>query len=332
MTPKPAKLAACTQGSFQLHDLEPELEDFLDAVVTGLSRPQKTLPCKFFYDERGSALFDQICRLDEYYPTRTEIGILERCARELNRELDQPQLLVEYGSGSSVKVRALLDNIDICAYMPVDISREHMVMSAERLQESYPELDIIAVCADYSQPFEIPEYAENPDIKRLGFFPGSSIGNFGRDEAIGFLGNVAQQLRYGDGLIVGVDLKKDTAVLHAAYDDREGITAAFNRNLLARINRELGGNFDLERFRHRAEVNEVLGRVEMHLESLADQRALIGEHEFVFRAGETIHTENSYKYNIDEFQAMAHDAGFEPIRCWTDPNRWFSVHYLEQRI
>lgn len=331
MTLNNTKTLVSPAGNFELHDLEPELEDFLEAVLDGLAREQKTLPCKFFYDERGSALFDEICRLEEYYPTRTEIGILERCAADLNEMIDEPQLLVEYGSGSSVKVRTLLDNIDIAAYMPVDISKEHMVMSSEKLQQSYPDLDVIAVCADYSQPFAMPDYDENPRMKRLGFFPGSSIGNFTRAEATHFLGNVSQQLRGGDGLIVGVDLKKDEQVLRAAYDDSKGVTAAFNRNLLERINRELGGDFDTGRFRHRAEINNDLGRVEMHLESLSDQTVAIGDREFEFHAGETIHTENSHKYEVEEFQAMAQDAGFEPVRCWTDPNRWFSVHYLEQR-
>ena len=330
MTQQRANRRLAKAGSFLLHDLEPELEDFLEAVLEGLSRAHKTLPCKFFYDERGSALFDEICRLEEYYPTRTEISILEHCAGELNGIIGEPQLLVEYGSGSSVKVRTLLENLDIAAYMPVDISREHMVAAAARLQARYPNLDVIAVCADYSRPFDIPDYQENPDVRRLGFFPGSSIGNFTRSEATSFLSNVAGQLRSGDGMIVGVDLKKDAAVLQAAYDDRKGVTAAFNKNLLARVNRELGSDFDLAQFRHRVEINESLGRVEMHLESLADQAVRINGHRFEFRTGETIHTENSHKYDIDEFQAMARDAGFEPLECWTDPNQWFSVHYLEK--
>lgn len=316
--------------TLELHDLEPELDEFRDAVLAGLANERKSLPCKFFYDSHGSGLFEAICRLDEYYPTRTEIGILEQCAREIADLVDAPCLLVEYGSGSSAKVRILLDHLDLAAYMPVDISKSHLVSASHRLRQAYPGLDVVAICADYSQPFDIPTEGMGGNLRKVGFFPGSSIGNFSRPEAGDFLRNVASNLATGDGFIIGVDLKKDIDVLHAAYNDTQGVTAAFNLNLLARINRELGGNFDLNAFRHRAFYSPEFGRIEMHLESTRDQRVRVAGRTFRCRAGEWIHTENSYKYDVAEFQELARAAGLSPIRVWTDPNDWFSVHYLRR--
>lgn len=321
---------APAQGRVRLHDLEPELEDFQQAVLAGLSATPKTLPCKFFYDQRGSQLFDAICQLPEYYPTRTEIAILERCAPEIAERTGGPCLLLEYGSGSSVKIRTLLDRLDIAAYVPIDISKEHMLEAADTLLESYPALHILAVCADYSQPLDLAAVADAADaaLPRVGFFPGSSIGNFGRAPALAFLRNAARHLGAGGALVVGADLKKDRAVLEAAYNDADGVTAAFNLNLLSRINAELGGDFDLGGFRHRALWNADAGRIEMHLESARTQTVQLGGRSFRFSAGESIHTENSYKYSLDEFRALAREAGFTPETVWTDDNEWFSVHFL----
>lgn len=322
---------ATTLPSLELIDLEPELEDFRQAVVDGLSQaPQKTLPCKFFYDARGSKLFDQICNLEEYYPTRTEIAILESCADEIAELIGPGRLLVEYGSGSSLKIRILLDHLNLSAYMPLDISRDHLLQSAGQIAKDYPDLEVIPVCADYSQLTDLPTYDGASGLRKVGFFPGSSIGNFSRAEAAEFLRNVARQLQPGDGFVVGVDLKKDRQILTAAYNDAAGITAAFNLNLLNRIDRELDASLDVEGFHHKAHYNEEMGRVEMHLISCDDQQIQVGNSEFDLAANETIHTENSHKYDIDEFQHLASQSGFNPVKVWTDANRWFSVHYLER--
>ncbi|MBV1961800.1 MAG: L-histidine N(alpha)-methyltransferase [Immundisolibacteraceae bacterium] len=322
---------AKTDASLTLIDLEPELEDFRQAVVEGLSSsPQKTLPCKFFYDAAGSALFDQICNLDEYYPTRTEISILETCADELAELVGPDRLLVEYGSGSSIKIRILLDHLALAAYMPLDISRDHLLQSAQKIADDYPQLDVMPVCADYSQLTNLPEYSANPEQRRVGFFPGSSIGNFTREEAGDFMRNVARQLQPGDGFIVGIDLKKESDILRAAYNDQKGVTAAFNMNLLKRINEELSAEINLQGFAHNAVYNQALGRVEMHLVSQLEQQIKLGDQAFELAQNETIHTENSHKYDLVEFQQLAEAAGFKARKVWTDANNWFSVHYLER--
>jgi dimethylhistidine N-methyltransferase len=318
-----------TLAKLRLHDLAPEQDDFLGAVLDGLGRPRKTLPCKFFYDEAGSALFDAICEQPEYYPTRTELGILAAAAGEIADLAGRGGALVEYGSGSSLKTRLLLDALAPALYMPIDISREHMLAACHTLAQDYPALHLMAVCADYTRPFRLPPTA--PQNRRLAFFPGSSIGNFAPLEALRFLKQVAQQLSGDDGLLIGVDLKKDPAVLNAAYNDAAGVTAAFNLNLLTRCKRELGADFDLDGFAHRAFYNAAAGRVEMHLESRRDQTVTVAGHTFTFAAGETVHTENSYKYEPDEFQRLAGQAGFELQRTWTDPGRLFGVLYLRRR-
>lgn len=318
-----------TLAKLRLHDLAPEQDDFLGAVLDGLARPHKTLPCKFFYDEAGSALFDAICEQPEYYPTRTELGILAAAAGEIADLAGRGGALVEYGSGSSRKTRLLLDALAPAVYMPIDISREHMLAACHSLAQDYPALHLMAVCADYTRPLRLPPLA--PRTRRLAFFPGSSIGNFAPLEALRFLKQVAQQLSGGDGLLIGVDLKKDPAVLNAAYNDAAGVTAAFNLNLLTRCNRELGADFDLDGFAHRAFYNAAAGRVEMHLESQRPQTVTVAGHAFAFTAGETVHTENSYKYEPDEFQHLAGQAGFELQHIWTDPGRLFGVLYLRRR-
>lgn len=318
-----------TLAKLRLHDLAPPQDDFLAAVLDGLGRARKTLPCKFFYDEAGSALFDAICDTPEYYPTRTELGILTAAADEIADLAGRGGVLVEYGSGSSRKTRLLLDALAPALYMPIDISREHMLAACRELAAAYPALNLMAVCADYTRPLRLPAMARGGQ-RRLAFFPGSSIGNFAPLEALRFLKNVAQQLATDDGFLIGVDLKKDPAILNAAYNDAAGVTAAFNLNLLARCNCELGANFDLDAFAHRAFYNEAAGRIEMHLESTREQRVEIAGQGFGFAAGETIHTENSYKYAADEFRLLATQAGFLPQQCWTDEEHLFSVHLFRR--
>jgi dimethylhistidine N-methyltransferase len=318
-----------TLAKLRLHDLAPPQDDFLAAVLDGLGRARKTLPCKFFYDEAGSALFDAICDTPEYYPTRTELGILTAAAGDIADLAGRGGVLVEYGSGSSRKTRLLLDALVPAVYMPIDISREHMLGACHTLAQDYPALNLMAVCADYTRPLRLPAVARGGQ-RRLAFFPGSSIGNFAPLEALRFLKNVAQQLATDDGFLIGVDLKKDPAILNAAYNDAAGVTAAFNLNLLARCNRELGADFDLDAFAHRAFYNEAAGRIEMHIRSKRAQTVDLGGRQFAFAAGETIHTENSYKYASDEFRLLATQAGVLPQQCWTDEEHLFSVHLFRR--
>ncbi|HEY0832657.1 MAG TPA: L-histidine N(alpha)-methyltransferase [Azospirillum sp.] len=301
--------------------------EFLADVVEGLRQPRKTLPSKYFYDARGSALFDAICELEEYYPTRTETALLARRAADIAAFAGPDAAVVELGSGSSVKVRLLLDALDRPAlYVPVDISREHLLASAARLAGDYPGLTVVPVAADYARDFALP-CALVPE-RTLAFFPGSTIGNFTPQEAAAFLARLGRRLGRGSRLLVGVDLKKDRTVLEAAYDDARGVTAAFNLNLLARINRELGGTFDLGGFRHRAFYDDTLGRIEMHLESVRPQAAAVGGHRFRFAVGETIHTEISCKYTVPGFQRLAGGAGWRALDAWTDGDGLFSIHAL----
>jgi dimethylhistidine N-methyltransferase len=308
------------------YDLHPRQADMRSEVLEGLSRTQKWIPPKFFYDQRGSKLFDAITKLPEYYPTRAEIGILERHGEEMAAFVGREVLLVELGSGSSLKIRRLLDALRPAIYVAVDISKEHLLLSAQDLARSFPGLDVHAACADYSVPFELPVDDERTD--RAAFFPGSSIGNFHPAEARVFLMRVGKLVGPGGRLLVGVDLIKDPRILHAAYNDALGVTADFNLNLLRRINRELAGTFDLHSFRHQAHFNAHLKRVEMHLISRSEQSVSVAGEDFEFRAGESIHTENSYKYSIDGFQALARSAGFAAETVWTDPECLFSVHCL----
>lgn len=318
-------------AAFAFHDLAPGEENFRDAVLSGLGQASKALPCKFFYDTRGSALFEQISRLPEYYLTRTEIAILEEYAGAIAAYIGAHCRLVELGSGASRKVRILLEALEApAAYVPVDISREHLREAAAQLATDFPELPVIAVCADYTRPFPLPPLP-GPAGKRVGFFPGSTIGNFEPDAVVRFLDHCAQLLGPEGEMLIGVDLKKDPGILNAAYNDRAGINAAFNLNLLERVNRELGGAIEIDRFEHLAFYSEEKGRMELYLKSLADQTTSIAGRRFHFAEGELIHTENSYKYAVDEFRALALRAGFRAVHTWTDPGELFSVHYLRQR-
>jgi dimethylhistidine N-methyltransferase len=312
------------------YDFHPKPADMRAEVLAGLSRPQKAIPPKFFYDRRGSQLFDAITELPEYYPTRTEIGILERHGEEMAALLGRDAVLVELGSGSSLKIRVLLSALRPAVYVPVDISREHLLSSAGELAAAFPRLEVHAACADYSVPFDLP--AVEDGRPRAAFFPGSSIGNFDPPDAVRFLTRVAALVGAGGRLLVGVDLRKDVEVLHAAYNDAQGVTADFNRNLLARINRELGADFDLEAFRHEAFFNEEASRVEMHLVTDGPQAVRVAGQAFAFAPGESIHTECSYKYSIAGFQALARRAGFAPERVWTDDDGLFSVHCLRCEV
>ena len=312
---------------YAFHDHAAQEESFLDAVIEGLSRPAKAIPCRFLYDERGSALFDAICELEEYYPTRTETQILTRHAGDIAALCGAGAQLIELGSGSSTKVRVLLDAFaEPAAYVAVDVSREHLKRAAAALAADFPQIEVAAVCADYSAPFPLPELPAAG--RRVAFFPGSTIGNLEPEEAASFLKLWARRLGPDAAMLVGVDLKKDPAVLHAAYNDARGVTAAFTRNILSRANAELGADFDLDRFAHHARYNQAGGRIEIHLQSLAGQSARLGGRSFAFAEGELIHVEHSYKYDIEGFQALAARSGFMPAAVFTDPANRFSVHYL----
>jgi dimethylhistidine N-methyltransferase len=292
-------------------------------VLAGLSRPQKQLPAKYFYDAAGSRLFDRITELPEYYPTRTELGILRKDAGEIAGRCGPHCLLVELGAGSLTKVRLLLDGLERPAgYVPVDVSGDHLRSAAAVLADDYPDLDVRPVVADFTGPFALPEV---PAGRRVVFFPGSTIGNFEPPEADALLGRVARLVGPGGGLLLGVDLRKPVDVLERAYSDAAGVTAAFNRNLLVRINRELGGDFEPTAFRHRAFFNGEESRIEMHLVSERRQRVRVGPAAFDFRAGETIHTENSYKYDVADFADRAAECGLRLDKSWTDPRDWFAV-------
>jgi dimethylhistidine N-methyltransferase len=311
----------------RLHDFGPARDDFRSQVVRGLGQTRKQLPCKFFYDQRGSQLFDQICELPEYYPTRTELGIMTHHAAEMAQAIGPGCRIVEYGSGSSTKTRLLLDPLrEPAGYVPLDISREHLLEAARRLESRYPALRIQPVCADYTSRFMLPEL---PGAERtVIYFPGSTIGNFEPHDARAFLISAGRQAGPGGGLLIGVDLKKDPHALHSAYNDAAGITAQFNLNLLARINRELDGEFELDQFAHYAFYNPRLGRIEMHLVSRTAQTARIGACRFDFHEGETIFTESSYKYTLDGFSSLAAASGWRVEKTWLDDQRLFSIQYL----
>lgn len=302
-------------------------DGFAAAVLDGLARPQKAIPSRFFYDARGSELFERITGLDEYYPTRAEIEIFETVGAGIAARVPQVRTLIEFGSGSSRKIRALMSALPaLDTYVPIDISGDMLKAEADALAADYPALRVMPVHADFTGAVTLPaRAAQGP---RLGFFPGSTIGNLVPREALQFLERVRALLGADGHLLIGVDLKKDEATLLRAYDDTEGVTAAFNLNLLARVNRELGGDFDLAAFAHRVRYDAGRGRIEMHLESLKAQTVHIAGQAFSFAAGETIHTENSHKFTLAEFRLLARAAGFTPVESWTDAGARFSVHLL----
>ncbi len=298
-------------------------------IISGLEKHQKELPSKYFYDERGSELFELICNLDEYYPTDCEIEIMNDNIAEISSLVGSNVQLIELGSGSSIKTRLLLENLkNIAMYVPVDISSDYLKTIVAQLQEDYPDIPIRPVAADYTEPFQFPQTSKSE--KKVIYFPGSTIGNFTKTAARMFLNNLGSKLDNHDGLLIGVDLKKDINVLEAAYNDRKGITAEFNKNILRRINRELGSNFNIENFEHRAHYNSTAGRIEMHLYSTKYQQVQINGRSFSFSKGESIHTENSHKYTVKEFEELVSES-FTRVKTWTDSRNYFSVHYFEKR-
>src|SRR3954451_24872277 len=303
-------------------------ESFAEHVIHGLSDSPKWLSAKYFYDSAGSDLFEQITELPEYYPTRSELSILHRYASEMAGYVPLSAALVEFGTGSTKKARILIEAApQLAAYVPVDISGEFLAQEAAAVRRDVPWLPVLPVAADFTRDFDLP--AQIRSRPRVGFFPGSTIGNFEPEDAAEFLRQAGRVLGQGATMIVGVDLIKDEAVLNAAYNDDAGVTAKFNLNILTRMNRELGGNFDLSAFRHRAFYNAEHHRIEMHLESLKDQSVTAVGRTFDFRRGETIHTENSYKYTVESFRALAESAGWRPVATWTDENNYFAVHALK---
>ncbi len=314
-----------------MRDLKPEREQFLAEVLEGLQKPQKELPCKYLYDERGSSLYERICTLDEYYPPRTETAIIRDNIDEIVGLLGPNTCLIEYGCGNCAKTLIVLDRLEEpTAFVPIDISGEQLRCVSRELEWNYPELEILPVCADYTNDFELPVPELKPD-RRTVFFPGSTIGNFHPVPAQHFLKRIANKCGPGGALLIGVDLKKDPGVLHRAYNDREGVTAAFNLNLLHRINRELDGDFETDNFRHYAFYNPRESRVEMHLISLEEQLVHLDNATIRFKKGESIWTESSYKYSLKSFSQLAGNAGFDVERVWCDERQWFSVQYLVAR-
>ncbi|MDB4885788.1 MAG: methyltransferase [Gemmatimonadetes bacterium] len=308
----------------------PGARGMLAEVLQGLQASQKTLPPKLFYDATGAELFERICLQPEYYPTRTELAILQAHASEIARLAGPRCALVEYGSGAGVKVRLLLDALeDPVAYVPIDISREQLARVARDLADDYPGVAIVPVAADYTTRISLPPLPAG--ARRLAFFPGSTIGNFHPTEAAAFLWRVRRTVGPAGALVLGVDRRKDARVLDAAYDDAAGVTAAFNRNILTRLNRELGATFDVERFAHRASFNEASSRVEMHLVSLAEQRVDVAGTTIRFGLGETIWTESSYKYDAQRLEELVSAAGFRIEREWTDDAQRFWVVMLTVR-
>jgi dimethylhistidine N-methyltransferase len=301
-------------------------EEFRRAVLAGLSGSPRAIPAKFLYDARGSALFDEICELPEYYLTRTETKVLQLRAAEIGRRAGSGRALVEFGSGSSVKSRLLIEALPkLTLYAPIDISRAHLDATVARLRREYPALRVEPICADFMGPVPPIE----GDARPLGFFPGSTIGNLEPAEATAFLQNARQLLGDEGALVLGVDLKKDPQRLHDAYNDTAGVTAAFTLNLLRRMNRELHATFDLAGFAHEAFYNPVEGRIEIYFRSLRDQSVLVAGRRFDFAEGERVHTEYSYKYDMAGIAALARSGGFRIAETWTDPQRLFAVVYLE---
>ena len=308
-------------------DLASVEDEFSHSVIEGLSKTRKTLPCRYFYDARGSELFEEITRLPEYYPTRTETGILAEHAAEITDGIADGGLLVEFGSGSSLKTEILLDRIaERIAYVPIDVSEAALADAKARLARRYPHLDVRTIVADFSGFVALPD--DLASRRKTGFFPGSTLGNLAPKDARHLLAGFGRVLGDGGRLIIGIDLKKDPRTLVSAYNDAAGVTAAFNLNLLLRINRELGSTFDERAFRHEAIYDPREGRIEMHLVSKRDQEVELCGRRFNFRNGESIHTENSYKYTIAQFRELAGAAGWQPQRVWTDAAAQFSVHEL----
>ncbi|MDE0229340.1 MAG: L-histidine N(alpha)-methyltransferase [Spirochaetaceae bacterium] len=308
----------------------PQLDELRAQVLEGLRQERKWLPCRLLYDERGSELFERITALEEYYPTRTEHAIMTVAAPAMGRIIDSGCVLIEYGSGSSTKTCALLDHLPApAAYLPIDVSRAQLEAAAATVRARYPTLEVAPLCADYNRPVSLPPAAARGP--RVAYFPGSTVGNFNPPEAVRFLTGIARTVGPGGCLVIGVDLPKDRALLEAAYDDRQGVTAAFNLNVLRHLNRILEGDFDLESFAHRSCYDSARGRIEMHLVSGREQVVTVAGERFRFGVGETILTEVSYKFTLDGFALLAGISGFDVAAVWTDRRRMFSVQLLRAR-
>lgn len=314
--------------SIKLYDYKPTTDQYYSQVVEGLRQTPKMLPNFLQFDEQGSALFDQICILPEYYLTRTEMTIMTDCVGEMVAHIGDNCLLVEYGSGSSVKTRLLLDNLpNLVSYVPIDISKEHLLNAAKQIAEAYPHIEVLPVCADYTQPFDIPP-SIRPASRQVAYFPGTTIGNLHPPEAITFLKMVRQKCGPHGGLLLAVDLKKASQIIEQAYNDSQGIIADFNKNILNSINHTFGTDFRPEQFDREAIYNENLGRMEMYLISSQTQTVHLDNDAFEFKAGERIWMDYSYKYSLNEFAQLASRAGWKVEQVWTDDNRLLSVQYL----
>lgn len=299
------------------------VDEFAQAVTDGLSQPQKTIPARYFYDKAGSELFEEITRLPEYYPTRTEIGLLREHAGDIARLIGTGKTVVEFGSGSSAKTPLLLAAVKPGSYVPIDISGHFLEMSAQAFATAHAHIAVLPIAADFTRPVRLPATVQGPLI---GFFPGSTIGNFAPAAAIDLLRSFRRTLGSGARLVMGIDIRKNVRLLETAYDDAAGVTARFNLNVLARINRELGGTIPLDSFTHRAVWHDGRGRIEMHLEAQNDLQFAAAGQSFAMQRGETIHTENSYKYAPEEIRLLARASGWEPMAAWFDPDRLFSIH------
>ncbi|MEZ5460559.1 L-histidine N(alpha)-methyltransferase [Dokdonella sp.] len=309
---------------------ETPYDEFAVDVHRGLSQTPKRIPSKYFYDARGSELFEQICEQPEYYLTRTELEILQENAVDIAAAIGPRAVLVEYGSGAGIKTRLLLDAMqDPVGYVPVEISTSALAASVESLAEEFPDVDMLPVAADFTQPVDLP--SPEQDARRMViFFPGSTLGNFEQREATGLLRTMCIEMGKTGSALVGIDLKKDSAILEAAYNDAAGVTRDFTLNLLTRINRELDGDFQLQQFAHKARYNALAGRIETYIVSRIDQSVRVGSHSYSFAKGETILVEYSCKYSQEEFEAMAAKAGLRVTRTWTDPQHWFALQMLER--
>lgn len=314
--------------SVPLLDLEPAASDEESEIVAGLSQDQKEISPKYFYDEKGSQLFEEICEQPEYYPTRTELGIMQANIADIASLIGPNASIIEFGSGASVKTRLLLDRVpDLAAYVPVDISREHLASTADGLSAEFPDVEVLPVCADFTQPFDLPTPRTMPD-KNVVFFPGSTIGNFSVRQSIDLMKVMRAEAKDGGALLIGVDLEKPVGVVEPAYNDAAGVTAEFNLNVLERLNREHDANFDTDSFEHHAIYDKEHRRIEMRLISLDRQSVRVAGETFDFDEGEYIVTEHSHKYSLERFAEMACEAGFTRHRCWTDADELFSVQYL----
>lgn len=311
---------------YQFFNQHPRIADFQEEVIKGLSAPEPYILPKYFYDETGSRLFEAICNTEEYYPTRTEVSIIRDNIDSIAETLGKDCLLIEPGSGDSYKVRLLLDALRPIAYLPIDISRHYLQDEAQKLAAEFTWLNVHAVCADFTGKLELPYHVESTN--KIAFFPGSTIGNFLPEQAITVLQEIRSMVGKDGGLLIGVDLQKDPGILNAAYNDKNGFTEQFNKNLLVRINRELAADFDIEQYKHHAFFNEEKHRIEMHLVSLQQQDVTIDGHVFRFAKGQSILTEYSHKYTIESFKQLAAKAGFRCVRTWLDDNQLFSVFFL----